>query len=126
MRVLLDENIDRLLKGKIIWNEWLSSRPSVMFAHAQESCMTIAIRPELERKIADKVKSGRYASADDVVADALEALDRVEEAERMWKADIKGKVEEGWAQAERGEGIPADIAFARLRERIERWRRAKS
>lgn len=85
--------------------------------------MTIAIKPELERKIADKVRSGRYASADDVVADALDVLDRVEEAERMWKDDIRGKIEEGWAQAERGEGIPADIAFTRLRERINRWRR---
>ncbi len=88
--------------------------------------MTIAIRPELEHKIADKVKSGRYASADDVVADALDLLDKVEEAERIWKADISDKIDEGWAQAERGESIPADIAFARLRDRIDQWRRVKA
>ena len=88
--------------------------------------MTIAIKPELERKIADKVKSGRYASVDDVVANALDVLDQVEEAERIWKSDIGDKIEEGWAQAERGESIPADIAFARLRDRIDRWRREKT
>ena len=87
--------------------------------------MTIAIKRELERKIADKVMSGRYASADDVVANALDVLDQVEEAERLWKTDIRGKIKEGWAQAERGESIPADIAFARLRDRIDRWRREK-
>jgi len=80
------------------------------------------MKPELERKIADKVKSGRYASADDVVEDALQVLDQVEEAERLWKEDISSKIEEGWAQAERGETVAADIALARLRDRISRWR----
>jgi antitoxin ParD1/3/4 len=87
--------------------------------------MTIAIKPELERKIADKVKSGRYASADDVVADALEVLDRAEAAERLRTADIAAKAEEGWAPAERGEGMPADAAVARLWDRINRWRRER-
>jgi hypothetical protein len=44
----------------------------------------------------------------------------------MWKEEIRDKIEEGWAQAERGESIPADIAFARLRDRIDRWRRVKA
>jgi antitoxin ParD1/3/4 len=87
--------------------------------------MTIAIKPELERKIADKVKSGRYASADEVVADALDVLDRAEAAERLREADISAKAEEGWAAAERGESIPADVAVARLWDRINRWRRER-
>lgn len=87
--------------------------------------MTIAIKPELERKIADKVKSGRYASADEVVADALKVLERVEETERLCKADIAAKAEEGWASAERGESISADVAVARLWDRINRWRRER-
>jgi len=87
--------------------------------------MTITIKPELERKIADKVKSGRYASADEVVADALDVLDRVEAAERLREADISAKAKEGRAQAERGEGIPADMAVARLWDRIDRWRRER-
>ena len=87
--------------------------------------MTIAIKPELERKIADKVKSGRYASADEVVADALAVLDQVEAAERLREADISAKAKEGWTQAERAEGIPADVAVARLWDRINRWRRER-
>ena len=87
--------------------------------------MTIGIRPELERKIADKVRSGRYASADEVLQDALDLLDKVEEAEKAWKGEIKDKIAEGWTQAERGELTPADIAFTRLRERIDR-RRARA
>ena len=86
--------------------------------------MTIAIKPELERKIADKVKSGRYASADEVVADALAVLDRAEAAERL-KADLRAGLDEGWPPADRGPSLPADVAVARLWDRINRWRRER-
>ena len=86
--------------------------------------MTIVLRAELERRIADKVKSGRYASVDDVVADALAVLDRAEAAEHL-KADIRAALDEDWAQAERGERLPADAAIARLWDRINRWRRER-
>jgi antitoxin ParD1/3/4 len=88
--------------------------------------MSIAIKPELERKIADKVKSGRYASADDVVEDALNLLDRVEEAEREWRRDARRAIEEGWEQIGRGETIPADLAFERVTQRIDSWERKKA
>jgi putative addiction module CopG family antidote len=84
--------------------------------------MTLAIKPELERKIADMVKSGRYASVDDVVANALAELDRAEAAERL-KADIRAELDEDRAQA--GEGPLADAAVARLWDRINRWRRER-
>ena len=76
--------------------------------------MTLAIRPELERRIADKVRSGRYASPDDVVATALAVLDRIEAAEPPRRAER--------VQAERDENIPADVAAERLWDRINRWR----
>ena len=86
--------------------------------------MTIALRAELERRIADKVKSGRYASVDDVVADALAVLDRAEAAERL-SADVRAALDEDWPPAAGGESLPADAAVARLWERINRWRRER-
>lgn len=84
--------------------------------------MTIALRAELERRIADKVKSGRYASVDDVVANALAELDRAEAAERL-SADVRAGLDEAVAQAD--ESLPADAAVARLWDRINRWRRER-
>jgi Arc/MetJ-type ribon-helix-helix transcriptional regulator len=84
--------------------------------------MTIAIRADLERRIADKVRSGRYASVDEVVADALAVLDRAEAAERL-KTDIRAELDEDWAQV--GESLPADAAITRLWNRINRWRRER-
>jgi antitoxin ParD1/3/4 len=87
--------------------------------------MTIAIRPDLERKIADKVRSGRYASADDVVADALDVLDRIEAGEPPRRPDISAAAEAGRAEADAGESLPPDVAAARLWDRIDRWRRER-
>jgi len=83
--------------------------------------MTIVLKAELERRIADKVKSGRYASVDDVVANALAELDRAEAAERL-SADIRAGLDEAGAP---GESLPADAAVARLWDRINRWRRER-
>ena len=87
--------------------------------------MTIAIRPELERKIAEKVRSGRYASADDVVADALDVLDRIEAGEPPRRADVSASVEAGWMEVDIGENLSPDAAADRLWDRINRWRRER-
>jgi putative addiction module CopG family antidote len=89
----------------------------------KEVPMTIVLRAELERRIADKVRSGRYASVDEVVADALAVLDRAEAAERL-KADVCAELD-GEKPAERGEPLSADAAVARLWDRINRWRRER-
>jgi len=86
--------------------------------------MPIAIRPELERKIADKVRSGRYASVDEVVADALAVLDRAEAAENL-KADIRAELDKDLAPAELNESLPPDAAADRLWDRINQWRRER-
>ena len=45
--------------------------------------MRISLSPDLERLIAEKVSSGRYCSADEVVREGLELLDERENATRM-------------------------------------------
>lgn len=87
--------------------------------------MMIAIRPELERKIADKVKSGRYASADDVVANALDVLDRVEAAERPSTTDVSTIVAVGRMPAACAQSVPADVTAGDLWDRINQWRRER-
>ena len=88
--------------------------------------MTLAIiRPELERKIADKVRSGRYASADDVVADALDVLDRLEAGEPPRRADASAAVEAAGVEVDAAESLTPDAAADRLWDRIDRWRRER-
>ena len=65
--------------------------------------MNISLRPELQRRIATKVQSGEYESAEALVQEALQWYLSMEEDEGQIE-EIKAAVREGLEQAERGEG----------------------
>lgn len=75
--------------------------------------MKVTLTPEHERYVNEQIARGRYASADEAVRDGLESLQRREEFQR--------KIKEGLAELERGEGIPADQAFAEIDEMKRRY-----
>jgi antitoxin ParD1/3/4 len=45
---------------------------------AKDAAMNVSLTPELEKIVAERVASGRYASAIEVIAEALHLLDRRE------------------------------------------------
>ena len=64
--------------------------------------MTITLRPEHERLIAEAIRTGAYQNPEDVIGRALEML----HSEDEWMQDQQGlvkKIERGFAQFERGE-----------------------
>ncbi len=79
--------------------------------------MTITLRPEHERLIAEALRSGAYLSADEVIGRAFELL---QEQEALL-AEKRAKIEEGYAAAQRGELIDADQVRARLQEKKRDW-----
>lgn len=80
--------------------------------------MNVSLTPELEKMIDARVKSGRYTSASEVIREALRLLDRFDEAQRQGLVDLNRKIDEGLAQAERGEVISS--AESRRRTRAAR------
>ena len=87
--------------------------------------MTISLSPELEQLITDKVESGKYASASEVIRVSLQLLDEQEkrEAERM--AQLKQLIRKGIEAADRGELIEGETVFKELRERNRQRREEK-
>ena len=79
--------------------------------------MTITLRPEHERLIAEALRSGAYLSADEVIERAFELLHEQE----ALLAENRAKIEEGYAAAQRGELIDADQVRARLQEKKRDW-----
>ncbi len=79
--------------------------------------MPITLRPEHERLIAEALRSGTYQSPDEVIKRALELL-RDRDA---WLAENRGKIEEGYAAAQRGELIGSDEVHAQMEERKRAW-----
>ena len=84
--------------------------------------MTIHLKPELEALIKEDVERGPYQSADEYVAQAVQML----HAQEQWlvdnRADIAAKIEQGYAQAERGELVDGEEAFRQLRQRHDEHR----
>ncbi len=78
--------------------------------------MNISLTRELERLVDDKLQSGLYASASEVVREALRLLQERDELKRQELEAVRAKVRRGSEQLDRGEGVPASVAVARLRE----------
>ncbi len=74
--------------------------------------MNISLTPELEMLVAEKVKSGMYSTASEVVREALRLLQERDEF-RKWKLEqLRKEVQIGLDQVERGEVVefdPADL-----------------
>lgn len=77
--------------------------------------MPICLQPETEKLIEERMKRGDFSSPDEMVRAALETLDQFD-AEELDEATIQA-IDEAEAEYSRGEGIPADQAFAELRRK---------
>ncbi len=79
--------------------------------------MDVSLTPELEKLINDKIRSGLYSSANEVVSEALRLLyERDQIRERELEA-VRAKIKRGVDQLDRGEGITESVAVAQLRAR---------
>ena len=83
--------------------------------------MTITLRPEDEKLIAQAIETGAYQSPDDVIRHALERL----HSEDLWlhehKAEIADKIERAFAQFEQGVSLSAEESRADMEKRKTAW-----
>jgi antitoxin ParD1/3/4 len=81
--------------------------------------MNISLTPELERYIAQKVESGNYQTASEVVREALRLLIEQDQLNQLKLEDLRREVQKGIDSLKGGRGIPADQVLSRLRKRAE-------
>src|SRR5215216_1844616 len=72
-----------------------------MVAVEEEGAMNVSLTPRLEAMIREKVESGMYNNASEVVREALRLLEQHDRERRL-----REELAIGVAQLERGEGIP--------------------
>lgn len=66
--------------------------------------MNVSLTPELEKMVGEKVKSGLYNSASEVVREALRLLREQDELRSARLEELRREVAQGVTQLERGEG----------------------
>ena len=85
--------------------------------------MIVHIKPELEAIVADDLKSGGYESVDAYIENLIEARHTEHLSLLENRDEIEAQLEEGWAEAERGELIDGDTARAEFLARRQEWLR---
>jgi antitoxin ParD1/3/4 len=73
--------------------------------------MMVNLREDMADQIKTRLESGRFSSTDELFAEALRLLMERETARDALRREIQIGIDE----IERGEGIPADEAWARLK-----------
>lgn len=66
--------------------------------------MNVSLTPELEKMVGEKVRSGLYNSASEVVREALRLLREQDQLREARLEELRRDVATGLAQLERGEG----------------------
>ncbi len=81
--------------------------------------MDITLKPEQQQFIQAKLSSGKYATVDEVITEALLLLEQRDKHYQQWVEETREKVQVGIAQLERGEGIDGEEVFRELLAEVE-------
>lgn len=83
--------------------------------------LNVSLTPDLSRFVENRVRSGKYQTASEVVREALRLLEGRDQAPIAGVEELKREIEVGLAQLRRGDGVDGEEFFTRLAAR----RRAK-
>ena len=85
--------------------------------------MNVSLTPELEKFVADKVASGRYTSASEVVREALRLLEREEKSRKEQIAEFNRELQRRIDSADRGDYVTAEESLRRIQEKSAQRRK---
>ena len=70
--------------------------------------MNVHLTPELEQLVQQKVQSGRYNSASEVVREALRLMEQRDEVRTVQLQQLRGRIDKGLAEAGRADGADGE------------------
>jgi antitoxin ParD1/3/4 len=77
--------------------------------------VNVSLTPELEKFVDDKVDSGLYNNASEVIRESLRLLKEHDEIRQKWREQI----ERGWLEAQSGRVMDGPRAMAEARNRLK-------
>ena len=91
-----------------------------VISNTKDVTMNVSLTPELEQLVAEKVQSGRYSSASEVIREALRLLEEQDRIKQSRLAAVREKIDRGLKQLDDGHGVSPADARARIRRRPNR------
>ncbi|PWB93747.1 type II toxin-antitoxin system ParD family antitoxin [Methylosinus sporium] len=81
--------------------------------------MNVSLTPELEQLVHQKVQTGRYTSASEVVREALRLMEERDRLEAWRKDEIRAQIAAGLTSLRAGKGEDGEDVFDRLEAEID-------
>lgn len=81
--------------------------------------MNVSLTPQLERYVQEKVQSGRYNSASEVVREALRLMEDHERIRAEQLREFRTELDRRLMEADRGEGVDGDTFMQGLRDDLD-------
>lgn len=82
--------------------------------------MNVSLTPELEKFVQEKVNSGMYTSASEVVRESLRLLHTHDDLQAQRIKQLNQAIEVGLQQLNSGKKIPVKESFNRMKDKIEK------
>jgi antitoxin ParD1/3/4 len=80
--------------------------------------MQIAIKPDQEQYILEKLQQGKYKSIDELLSIAFQLLEQHDEKEKQI-SELRRKIAEGTEQIRQGEVVEGELVFQQLQEKLK-------
>jgi antitoxin ParD1/3/4 len=80
--------------------------------------MNVALTPELEKYLHDKVKSGMYLCASDVVCESLQLMHTYDALQNRQIQQLNRAIDVGLQQLNSGKKILAKNCYQRLKQKV--------
>ncbi len=82
--------------------------------------MNISLTPELEHFVQDKVNSGMYTSASEVIRESLRLLHTHDDLQNQRIKQLNQAIDIGLQQLNVGEKVPAHESYNRMQQKINK------
>lgn len=85
--------------------------------------MNVSLTPELEQFVTQKVESGMYYSASEVIREGLRLLKEQETLKQIRLQELRKEIAVGIEQADQGQFVDGEEAFQKLKDKSAKRRR---
>ena len=82
--------------------------------------MNVSLTPEHEKYVHNKVKSGKYATASEVVREGLRLLQEKDQLYELRIKKLREEIEVGWQQARAGQLIDGEVAMRHIWKQVQK------
>lgn len=86
--------------------------------------MNVTLKSEQAELIQQQINSGKYQTPEEVIAEALQLLDRRDREYENWVEETRQKVDIAIEELRQGEGIDGELVIAQLKDKLKQARQS--